>query len=127
MVSDQKVAVVTGSSSGIGLETSLMLARNGFITYATMRTPEKDAMIKTVVEKENLPIKVMQLYVTDDNSVINAIKTITSETGRIDVLVNNAGYALGGTFEDLSMDEIKAQYETFLFRLSRMLYLLSYH
>lgn len=50
MTSSQKVAVVTGSSSGIGLETSLMLARNGFITYATMRTPEKDTIIKTMIE-----------------------------------------------------------------------------
>lgn len=121
MVSDQKVAVVTGSSSGIGLETSLILARNGFITYATMRTPEKDAELKTVVEKENLPVKVVQLDVTNDNSVKNAIKTITSEAGKIDVLVNNAGYALGGALEDLSMDEIKAQYETNLFGVIRVI------
>ncbi len=120
MVSDQKVAVVTGSSSGIGLETSLMLARNNFTTYATMRTPEKDVVIKTTVEKENLPIKVMQLDVTDDNSVKNAINAITSEADRIDVVVNNAGYALGGALEDLSMEEIKAQYETNLFGLIRV-------
>jgi NAD(P)-dependent dehydrogenase (short-subunit alcohol dehydrogenase family) len=69
MVSDQKVAIVTGGSSGIGLETSLMLARNGLMTYATMRAPEKDVVIKTTVEKENLPIKVKELDVTDDNSV----------------------------------------------------------
>jgi NAD(P)-dependent dehydrogenase (short-subunit alcohol dehydrogenase family) len=120
MVSDQKVAVVTGSSSGIGLQTSLMLARDGFITYATMRTPERDAVIKTAVEKENLPIKVVQLDVTHDDSVKSAIRTINSEAGRIDVLVNNAGYALGGALEDLSMEEIKAQYETNLFGLIRV-------
>jgi NAD(P)-dependent dehydrogenase (short-subunit alcohol dehydrogenase family) len=120
MVSDQKVAVVTGSSSGIGLQTSLMLARDGFITYATMRTPERDAVIKTAVEKENLPIKVVQLDVTHDDSVKSAIRTINSEAGRIDVLVNNAGYALGGALEDLSMEEIKAQYETNLLGLIRV-------
>jgi NAD(P)-dependent dehydrogenase (short-subunit alcohol dehydrogenase family) len=120
MISDQKVAVVTGSSSGIGLETSIILARNDFITYATMRTSEKDGVIRTAVEKENLPIKVMQLDVTDDNSVKNAIDAITSEAGRIDVAVNNAGYALGGALEDLSMEEIKAQYETNLFGLIRV-------
>jgi NAD(P)-dependent dehydrogenase (short-subunit alcohol dehydrogenase family) len=120
MVSDQKVAVVTGSSSGIGLQTSLMLARNGFITYATMRTPERDAGIKTAVEKENLPIKVVQLDVTEDDSVKSAMRTIESEAGRIDVLVNNAGYALGGALEDLSMEEIKAQYETNLLGLIRV-------
>jgi NAD(P)-dependent dehydrogenase (short-subunit alcohol dehydrogenase family) len=116
MVSDQKVAVVTGSSSGIGLQTSLMLARDGFITYATMRTPERG----TTVEKENLPIKVVELDVTDDDSVNDAIRTVESDTGRIDVLVNNAGYALGGALEDLSIEEIKAQYETNLLGLIRV-------
>jgi NAD(P)-dependent dehydrogenase (short-subunit alcohol dehydrogenase family) len=120
MASDQRVAVVTGSSSGIGLQTSLMLARDGFITYATMRTPEKDIVIKTTVEKENLPIKVVQLDVTDDDSVKGAIRTVESETGRIDLLVNNAGYALGGALEDLSMEEIKDQYETNLLGLIRV-------
>ena len=120
MVSDQKVAVVTGSSSGIGLQTSLMLARYGFITYATMRTPERGTEIKTTVEKENLPIKVVELDVTDDDSVKGAIRTVESDTGRIDVLVNNAGYALGGALEDLSIEEIKAQYETNLLGLIRV-------
>jgi NAD(P)-dependent dehydrogenase (short-subunit alcohol dehydrogenase family) len=119
-MTNQKVAVVTGSSSGIGLETSLMLARNDYITYATMRTPDKKVVIKTTAEKENLPIKVVQLDVTDDNSVKSAIKTINSEAGRIDVLVNNAGYALGGALEELSMEEIKAQYETNLLGLIRV-------
>jgi NAD(P)-dependent dehydrogenase (short-subunit alcohol dehydrogenase family) len=119
-MTDQKVAVVTGSSSGIGLETSLMLARNDYTTYATMRTPDKKVVIKTTAEKENLPIKVVQLDVTDDNSVKSAIDMINSESGRIDVLVNNAGYALGGALEDLSMEEIKAQYETNLLGLIRV-------
>ena len=116
---DQRVVVVTGSSSGIGLETSLTLARNDFLTYATMRSLEKGATIKILAEKEKLPIKVMQLDVTDSQSVNNAIQTIVSEAGRIDVLVNNAGYVLGGAFEDLAMNEIKAQYETNLFGLIR--------
>lgn len=120
MVSNQKVSIVTGSSSGIGLETALILARNGYVTYATMRTPEKDTLVKTAVEKENLPIKVIQLDVTDDVSLKNAINHVTSEAGRIDVLVNNAGYALGGALEELSMEEIKAQYNTNLFGLVRV-------
>jgi NAD(P)-dependent dehydrogenase (short-subunit alcohol dehydrogenase family) len=111
------VSIVTGSSSGIGLETALILARNGFLTYATMRSPEKDAPIKTAVEEENLPIKVIQLDVTDDESLKNAINRVTSEAGKIDVLVNNAGYGLVGALEELSMEEIKAQFETNLFGL----------
>jgi NAD(P)-dependent dehydrogenase (short-subunit alcohol dehydrogenase family) len=65
-MNDQKVAIVTGSSSGIGLESALLLARNGYITYATMRSPEKDTSIKTVVQKEGLPIRVVQLDVTEE-------------------------------------------------------------
>jgi NAD(P)-dependent dehydrogenase (short-subunit alcohol dehydrogenase family) len=119
-MNDHKVIIVTGSSSGIGLESALLLARNGYITYATMRSPEKDTTIKTAVQKEGLPITVVQLDVTDDNSVKNAVDHIISEAGRIDVLVNNAGYSLGGALEDLSMEEIKSQYETNLFGLIRV-------
>ncbi len=113
------VAVVTGSSSGIGFETALMLARNGFQTYATMRNIAKSENIKLIASKENLPIHIEQLDVTDNKSVKNAIQAIVSKTNRIDVLVNNAGYALTGAFEDLAIEEIKAQYETNLFGLIR--------
>ena len=117
--SNRKVAVVTGSSSGIGYEISLMLARNGFLTYATMRNLNKSENIKSVASKENLPIRINQLDVTDDVSVKDAVQAILSETGRIDVLVNNAGYVLSGAFEDLAMDEIKTQYDTNVFGLIR--------
>src|SRR6476469_4609301 len=116
---NHKVAIVTGSSSGIGYETALTLARNGFLTYATMRNLNKSENIKKVATKENLPIHIHQLDFTDDVSVKNAVQAISSETGRIDVLVNNAGYGRNGAFEDLTMDEIKAQYETNVFGLIR--------
>jgi NAD(P)-dependent dehydrogenase (short-subunit alcohol dehydrogenase family) len=115
-----KVAVVTGSSSGIGYETSLALAREGFLTYATMRNLEKGSSIKSDSEKENLPLKIMHLDVTDDASVSKAVQSIISDSGRIDVLVNNAGYGLVGAFEDLSLDEIKQQYETNFFGVVRV-------
>jgi NAD(P)-dependent dehydrogenase (short-subunit alcohol dehydrogenase family) len=117
---NQKVAIVTGSSSGIGLDACVTLARNGFLTYATMRNLDKSSIVRAAAEKEKLPIKVQQLDVTDDQSVSNAIQTIISETGRIDVLVNNAGYGLIGAFEELSIDEIRNQYETNLFGLIRV-------
>ena len=120
MKSNQKVAVVTGSSSGIGYETSLTLARNGFLTYATMRNLNKSQNIKLIATKENLPIHIKQLDVTDDASINNAIQAISAEAGRIDVLINNAGYVLSGALEDLAIEEeIKAQYETNLYGLIR--------
>ena len=82
MSANQKVAIVTGSSSGIGMDTAVTLARNGFLTYATVRNIEKSSIIKKAAEKEKLPIKVQQLDVTDDQSVNNAIRTIVSEAGR---------------------------------------------
>jgi NAD(P)-dependent dehydrogenase (short-subunit alcohol dehydrogenase family) len=114
---DQRVAVVTGSSSGIGLETSLTLARNGFYTYATMRKleEEKSRPLIEAAKKEKLPLQATELDVDNDKSVTNAIDTIVDQRKRIDVLVNNAGYALGGALEETSMDQIKSQFETNFF------------
>ncbi|MFZ0512670.1 MAG: SDR family NAD(P)-dependent oxidoreductase [Candidatus Nitrosopolaris sp.] len=86
MTSNQRVAAVTGSSSGIGYETSLTLARNGFLTYATMRNLNKSEDIKSLAEKEKLPLKIVQLGVTDDRSVKNAMQSITTEaSSNVDV------------------------------------------
>ena len=119
-----RVAVVTGSSSDIGFETALLLARNGFHTYATMRNFEKSKRITKIANTEKLPLQVVQLDVNDDISVKNAINKIVGaaaeENKRIDALVNNAGYGLVGAFEDLSLEEIKAQFETNLFGVIRV-------
>jgi NAD(P)-dependent dehydrogenase (short-subunit alcohol dehydrogenase family) len=114
------VAVVTGSSSGIGLAASLALAKNGYLTYATMRNLAKQDTIQSIAEKERLPVRTVQLDVTDENSVKNTIQSIISESGRIDLLVNNAGYGLTGAFEDIEIDEIKALYETNVFGVIRV-------
>lgn len=107
-----RIAIVTGSSSGIGFETSLALARNGFCTYATMRNLDKSKTILELARLEELPLEVLRLNVTDDKSVKKAIEKIANEQERIDVLVNNAGYALVGPFEELSIEEFKEQFET---------------
>jgi NAD(P)-dependent dehydrogenase (short-subunit alcohol dehydrogenase family) len=116
---EKEVAIVTGSSSGIGQEIALTLARNGFLTYATMRNPMKGEYLKSLADKEKLSLKIAQLDVTKETSVKDAIESITAEATRIDILVNNAGYGLVGAFEDLQMEEIKAQFETNLFGLIR--------
>ena len=110
-----KVAIVTGSSTGNGFETSLLLAKNGFYTYATMRNIDKSTRIKEIAKKDSLPLEVIQLDVTDDMSVIDTINVISNRQGRIDVLVNNAGYEHHGAVEELSIEEIKTQFETNFF------------
>lgn len=117
----KKIALVTGSSSGIGYETALLLARNGFHTCATMRNTEKSESLRMIAEKEKLPIRFVQLDVDDDDSVDRAIREIEKELGKIDVLINNAGYGLVGGFEDLALDEIRQQFETNLFGVIRVI------
>lgn len=111
---ERKVAVVTGSSSGIGYATALQLARSRYFTFATMRNPEKGGDLIRAAKNEELPILVEQLDVTDLDSIKDfmSCRLAVKSSGRIDVLVNNAGYALMGSLEDLSMKEIQDQLET---------------
>lgn len=117
----QSVALVTGSSSGIGFETSLLLARNGYHTYASMRNLGKSKTITEIANGEKLPLPVIQLDVDDDKSVKDAIYRIENEQGRIDVVVNNAGYLLIGPLEELSIREFKEQFETNFFGAIRVI------
>ena len=118
----KKVAVVTDEArQGLNYETALLLARNGFDTFATMRNMNKSKEITDVAKKENLPLRVLQLDVTDDRSVVDAIHNISKEKNSIDVVINNAGYGLMGSVEDSSIDEIKAQFETNFFGAIRVM------
>ena len=121
MQGKKNIALVTGSSSGIGFETALILARNGFHTYASMRNLEKSKNITEIANRENLPLQIVQLDVDDDRSVKEAIGKIESEQERLDVLVNNAGYVLLGPVEQLSIKEFKEQFETNFFGVIRII------
>ena len=117
----EKVAIVTGTSSGIGFETSLALAREGYFTYATMRDTTKSDKIKEITQKENLKISILELDVDNEKSVKSAIAQILDQKQRIDVLVNNAGWGLWGCVEDVSVDEFKEQFETNFFSIIRLI------
>lgn len=114
-----KVAIVTGSSSGIGFETALALAREGYYTYATMRDIKKGNKILDIAKKENLQVRVVELDVNNDNTIKKAVEVILGEKKRIDVLVNNAGYFLVGCLEDLTIPDLKDQFETNFFGVVR--------
>ncbi len=102
------VIVVTGASSGIGLELTRILAKRGHQIYATARRPEQMKSIDGVVE-------ILKLDVTDTSSIKNCIEHVIASEGRIDVLVNNAGFAQVGGWEEVSLDQVRAQFETNLF------------
>ncbi len=117
----EKVALVTGSSSGIGLETVLALSRDGYETFASMRDVNKSAELEYAAKKENLKIKIIELDVDKEESIVSAIKKISSEHGRLDVLVNNAGYGQFGCTEDITVDDFRKQFETNFFSIVRII------
>jgi NAD(P)-dependent dehydrogenase (short-subunit alcohol dehydrogenase family) len=117
----EKVALVTGSSSGIGLETVLSLARDGYYTFASMRNVGKAGELEHAVKKENLPVEIIELDVDKEESIISAIKKVLTKNGRLDVLVNNAGYGQFGCTEDLTIDDFRKQFETNFFSIVRII------
>lgn len=118
--SAKPIALITGSNSGIGLETSVYLARRGYTVWATMRHLQKAHELRQIVESERLPVEIAPLDVCDDDSVKSAVAHILQKSGRIDVLVNNAGYGLRGAVEEVSLDEWRRQFETNFFGAIRI-------
>ncbi|MDP4152774.1 MAG: oxidoreductase [Bacillota bacterium] len=109
-----RVALITGASSGIGFETALKLKENGFTVYGAARRTEK---LQALTEKG---IQTLPLDVTDEASMVSCVDTILQKEGRIDVLVNNAGYGSYGAIEDVPMEEARRQIDVNLFGLARM-------
>ena len=113
---NKKIAIITGASSGFGLLTTLELAKKDYFVIATMRNLEKQVDLISQATKLNLQqnIKVQQLDVTDQNSIHN-FQLFLKEINRIDLLINNAGYANGGFIEEIPVEEYRKQFETNLF------------
>ena len=106
------IALVTGTSSGIGLATAVTLARAGHTVFAAQRNPDGAAELRALVAAEALAVTVIPLDVDDDASVARAVRTVLAEKGRIDVLVNNAGVGGGGSVEELPMATFRQAMET---------------
>ncbi|MBI3602734.1 MAG: SDR family oxidoreductase [Candidatus Omnitrophica bacterium] len=111
----QKVILITGTSSGFGLLTSARLASRGHFVYATMRDLAKQQPLLDEVTKRAGQVQVRELDVTKPATIKKVIDEIKNRHYHIDVLINNAGFGLGGFFEDLSEDEIRQQMEVNLF------------
>jgi short-subunit dehydrogenase len=118
---NSKVVLITGCSTGIGFETAIEFARNGFKTYASMRDLNKKLELENKIYNEKLPLEILQIDVTKQESINSAINIIKNQDDRIDVLINNAGYGMIGSIENLSLEEIKNQYETVVFGSIRMI------
>ena len=112
---ESTLVLVTGCSSGFGLLTAARLAAKGYTVVATMRDLKKEGNLTSEVNRRGGAVEVLQMDVTDKLSVARAVEQIRKSHGRIDVLVNNAGYGIGGFFEDLTDEEIRAQMETNFF------------
>jgi len=110
----KQVALVTGASSGIGLKTAERFAKEGYTVYAAARNMEK----LTAIASDR--IRPVSLDVTDDASMKACVKQVLDREGRIDVLVNNAGYGSYGAVEDVPMEEARRQVDVNLFGLARM-------
>lgn len=114
-----KVVLITGCSTGIGLTTAVLLAKNKYKVYGTMRDLSKKDNLKNA-KKANAKLEIKQLDVTDETSIKKIVKEIIKKEGRINVLINNAGYGLRGTVETITLEEAKQQFETNVFGVIRV-------
>ena len=121
MMIQKKVILITGASSGIGYEAALILASQGHKVYGAARRVE---LLEKLRDKGVIPIK---MDVTDEQSMTDGVKTIIDAEGRIDVLVNNAGYGYMGAIENVTIAEAKRQLEVNVFGLARLTQLVLPH
>ena len=115
------VVLITGTSSGIGLATAVHFARLGHDVHAGVRNPTTATELAKAAAAENLPIRLVALDVDDGVSVTRAVENVLGKSGRIDVLVNNAGIGGGGPLADVPIDFAKAMFETNYFGAIRMI------
>jgi NAD(P)-dependent dehydrogenase (short-subunit alcohol dehydrogenase family) len=114
---NRRVAIVTGSSSGFGLLTTVELAKAGFRVVASMRDIGRRELLDKAADSAGVGanIDVRQLDVTNFTGMPAFVEQVITDYGRIDVLLNNAGFAVAGFIEDLKLEEIRAQFETNFF------------
>src|SRR5580698_6970805 len=120
-----QVVLVTGASTGFGRLFTETLARKGYTVFATMRGPKgknakNAAEIESLAKKESLPIHILELDVTKDDSVDKAFKAAIDKAGRIDVVINNAGFPVVGLMETITVEQAQSQFDTNFFGCVRV-------
>ena len=115
---EKKVILITGASAGIGKSTALQLIREGHIVYGAARRVEK------MKELEDAGGHALKMDVLEEEQMVAGVEKIIEEQGKVDVLVNNAGYAVYGSVEDITIDEARRQFEVNIFGLARLTQLL---
>ena len=116
----RKIILITGCSSGFGMISAARLSSSGNTVYASMRDLSKSNELKSELKRRDTNCHIIELDVCDDVSIQNTINTITDQEGKLDILINNAGYGIGGFFEDLSEKEIRDQFETNFFGVQKV-------
>jgi NAD(P)-dependent dehydrogenase (short-subunit alcohol dehydrogenase family) len=101
---DQRVVLITGASSGVGQSTARLLSQRGYKVFGTSR--------HSTAAKSTPPVDMLSLDVRADDSVRACVQAVVNRSGRLDVLINNAGYELAGAVEELSLEEARAQFES---------------
>ncbi len=107
-----RVALLTGAFSGIGLVSAVRLARAGWIVYGTGRNLAKGENLTSLAQAQGTSVRLLKLDVTDESSIAEAIQHIEHDAGRLDLLVNNAGFSLSGAVTEASNAQIRQQFET---------------
>jgi len=121
----KQVILVTGASTGFGRLFTETLARNGHTVFATMRDPngknaKNAAEIEALAKQESLPIHVLDLDVTKDDSVDKAVRAVVDKAGSLDVVINNAGFVTAGLTETITTEQAQRQFDTNFFGCVRV-------
>jgi NAD(P)-dependent dehydrogenase (short-subunit alcohol dehydrogenase family) len=118
--SNSRIALITGGTDGLGRAAAVMLAKRGYRVFAGGRNAERIAALQQFANEHKLPLTAMELDVWDDASVARAVAEIEQSAGTVDVLVNNAGIAIAAVMEEITLTDLRKQFETNYFGLVRM-------
>jgi NAD(P)-dependent dehydrogenase (short-subunit alcohol dehydrogenase family) len=115
-----KTILITGGTDGLGRATAILLASEGFRVFAAGRNAQKRAALEQFAEEHKLPLETLDLDVTSDESAERAVAQVEERAGSVDVLVNNAGIAIAAVMEEVTVDDLRKQFETNVFSTVRM-------